>query len=318
MASWKFHVDWTTPASSTLTGPTTLATAPFTLACSGGTCIPQAGTTQQLDSLADRLMYRLAYRNFGDHESMVVTHSVTAGSSTGTRWYELRLDGGHNPSIFQQGTYAPDANFRWMGSIAMDQSGNMALGFSLSSSSVHPQIHYTGRLAGDPAGQMAQGEATIINGAGSQTGSSLSRWGDYTSMAVDPTDDCTFWYTNEYLQSNGAFNWSTRIASFTFPNCVAPLSVAINPNSGPAHTAVTLSGAGFGAGEQVAVKYITGLSSPKPASVTLCTATATAIGTFSCNGTIPSASTAGAHAVHKIVAKGHTSLRKAKTTFTLT
>ena len=231
LAYWKFHVDWTTPANTTFFGPTILTTAAFADACNDGTCIPQSGTTQQLDSLADRLMYRLAYRNFGDHESMVVNHSITAGSSVGVRWYELRIDPvTRNPSIFQQGTYAPDSNFRWMGSIAMDQSGDMALGYSVSSSALHPQIRYTGRLSGDAAGQMAQGEGTIFAGAGSQTGSSLSRWGDYSMMAVDPVDDCTFWYTTEYIPANGAFNWSTRIASFKFPSCGAasPTPTATN------------------------------------------------------------------------------------------
>src|SRR6266540_1419763 len=120
---WKFHVDWTTPSSSTLTGPTTIPVASFSPACGGDTCIPQPGTSQQLDSLADRLMYRLAYRNFGDHESLVVDHSVTAGGSVGVRWYELRNPGGA-PTVFQQGTYAPDASYRWMGSVAMDHSGD--------------------------------------------------------------------------------------------------------------------------------------------------------------------------------------------------
>jgi hypothetical protein len=233
LAYWKFHVDWTTPANTTLTGPATLATAAFSEACGGGTCIPQAGTSQKLDSLADRLMYRLAYRNFGDHESLVVNHSVTAGSSAGVRWYELRPDASHN--LFQQGTYAPDSNYRWMGSIAQDQVGDMALGFSVSGASIHPQIHYTGRLSGDAAGLMTQGEGTIINGAGSQSGSRLSRWGDYSSMSIDPSDDCTFFYTQEYIPSTGAFNWSTRIASFRFPGCAAPplndFSISASPTS---------------------------------------------------------------------------------------
>ena len=220
LAFWKFHVDWTTPSNSTFTGPTALSVASYTEACgSSGTCIPQSGTTQRLDSLSDRLMYRLAYRNFGDHESLVVNHSVTAGSSVGIRWYELRTPGA-TPTVFQQGTYAPDSSYRWMGSIAMDQAGNMALGYSTSSSSLHPQINYTGRLSTSPTGVMDQGEGTIINGAGSQTGQSLSRWGDYSSMSVDPSDDCTFWYTTEYIPSNGAFNWRTRIGSFKFPGCV--------------------------------------------------------------------------------------------------
>src|SRR5207249_3197192 len=168
-----------------------------------GTCVPQSGTTQRLDSLADRLMYRLAYRNFGDHEALVVNHSVTAGSSTGVRWYELRISAG-NPTLFQQGTYAPDASYRWMGSIAMDKSGGIGLGFSVSSSTLHPQIHYTGRLAGDAAGVMTQGEGSIIDGAGSQT-TNLSRWGDYSAMTVDPVDGCTFWYTNEYITAPGTY-----------------------------------------------------------------------------------------------------------------
>ena len=217
---WKFHVDWSTPANSTL-APYTVTTAAYVLPCSGGTggtCVPQAGTSQQLDTLGDRLMYRLAYRNFGDHEALVVNHSVAVGASgVGIRWYEIRLPGG-TPSVYQQGTYAPDSSFRWLGSIAQDGAGNLALGFSVSSSSLNPQIRYTGRLAGDALGQLTQGEATIIAGGGSQL-SNLSRWGDYSSMAIDPADDCTFWYTTQYIPSNGTFNWRTRIASFQFPSC---------------------------------------------------------------------------------------------------
>ena len=216
---WKFHVDWTTPANSTFTGPTSIPVAAYYPACGGGTCMPQLGTSQKLDSLADRLMYRLAYRNFGDHESLVVNHSVATNGTNGSgvRWYELRVSSG-TPSLFQQGTYAPDASFRWMGSIAMDAVGNMAIGFSLSDAASNPAIHYTGRLSGDPAGQMPQGEGTIINGTGSQT-SSLSRWGDYSALRIDPSDDCTFWYTTEYLANNGTFNWHTQIASFKLPSC---------------------------------------------------------------------------------------------------
>jgi hypothetical protein len=236
LASYRFHVDFATPANSTLTGPTDLPVNAFSPACGGaGTCIPQSGTTQQLDSLGDRLMYRLAYRNFGDHEAMVVTHSVVAGSSVGQRWYELRPSGS-TLSVFQQGNYAPDSSFRWMGSAAMDHSGDIALGFSVSSSSQHPGIAYTGRLAGDPAGTMPQGEVTVFTGGGSQTGSNgANRWGDYTEMTVDPTDDCTFWYVNEYVPSNGNFNWHTRVASFKFPSCGATggndFSLAVSPAS---------------------------------------------------------------------------------------
>ena len=235
LAAWNFHVDWSAPGNSTFSGLTPIPVPAFSQACGGGTCIPQSGTTQQLDSLADRLMYRLAYRNFGDHESLVTTHSVTAGSSVGVRWYELRMQSDGSPSLFQSGTYAPDSNYRWMGSAAMDSAGDLGLGFSVSSSSTHPGIAYTGRLANDATGTMPQGESTVVSGGGSQTGG-LSRWGDYSSMSVDPADGCTFWYTNEYLPSNGSFNWVTRIASFKFPSCgTAPpandFSISANPAS---------------------------------------------------------------------------------------
>src|SRR6266550_3851235 len=216
---FKFHVDFTTPSNSTFTGPTAIPVASFSEACGGGTCIPQPGTTQQLDSLGDRLMFRLAYRNFGDHESLVVNHSVTAGSSVGVRWYEIRSPNA-TPTVFQQGTFSPYSQYRWMGSIAMDQSGDIAVGYSASSSSNFPAVRYAGRVPSDPAGTM-ESENSIIEGTGSQTNGS-SRWGDYSGMSVDPADDCTFWYTNEYLTTNGSFNWKTRIGSFKFTSCGRP------------------------------------------------------------------------------------------------
>jgi hypothetical protein len=131
---WKFHANFVTPASSTFTGPTNIPVAAFSEACGGGTCIPQAGTNQKLDSLADRLMYRLAYRNFGDHEALVVNHSVTAGTSVGVRWYELRSPNA-TPTVFQQGTYAPDGFYRWLASMGMDRKGNIAIGYSFGGDS---------------------------------------------------------------------------------------------------------------------------------------------------------------------------------------
>jgi hypothetical protein len=229
---WRFHVDWTNSANSTLTGPTKITTAAFSPACGGGTCIPQPSTTQQLDSLADRLMFRLAYRNFGSYESLVVNHSVTVGSTaSGVRWYEVRSPGS-TPTLFQSGTFSPDATSRWMGSIAQDQQGNMLLGYSVSSSSVRPGIRYTGRLVSDAPGTM-QAESTLTTGVGSQTGG-LSRWGDYSAMTIDPVDDCTFWYTNQYLKTTGSFNWSTRIGSFKFPSCgstTPDFTIAASPSS---------------------------------------------------------------------------------------
>ncbi len=223
---FKFHVDFTTPANSTFTGPTAIAVTPFAPLCAAGqsipSCVPQPNTTQKLDPLSDRLMYRLAYRNFGDHESLVVNHAVAVPNTNngGVRWYELQNPNGA-VTVAQQSTFAPDGNFRWMGSIAMDKAGDMAMGYSVSSSSLFPSIAVTGRAASDPANTM-QAETTVINGSGSQTGSrALSRWGDYSAMQVDPADDCTFWFTTEYMKTTNVFNWNTRVASFKFPSCIS-------------------------------------------------------------------------------------------------
>ena len=240
---WRFHADFVNTGNTQLIGPLNLPVASFSQACGGGTCIQQLGTSQQLDSLGDRLMYRLAYRNFGDHESLVANHSVTAGNSVGVRWYEIRSPYS-SPAVFQQGTYAPDASYRWMGSIGMDQAGDIAVGYSVSSSAMNPSINYTGRVPGDPAGTL-EGEAAIINGTGSQNGG-LSRWGDYTAISIDPADDCTFWYTNEYLQSDGSFNWSTRVAAFKFSSCgnPGPPSAPSNLTASPGNAQVSLQWTG--------------------------------------------------------------------------
>jgi hypothetical protein len=222
---WRFHVDFTTPANTTLTGPINLAVAAFSPACSGGACVPQPSTHEKLDSLADRLMYRFAYRNgttASAAETAVVNHSVTVATSkrnshVGVRWYQLGNLTSGTPTVIQQGTFSPDATFRWMGSIAMDKAGDIAVGYSASSSSVFPSLRFTGRLSTDPLGTL-QAENTIKAGAGSQL-PNLSRWGDYSAISVDPVDDCTFFYTNEYLKASGTFNWSTQIASFKFPGC---------------------------------------------------------------------------------------------------
>jgi len=224
---WKFTPNFVTPSSSTFTGPTNIPVAPFSAACGGGTCVQQAETTQQLDTLADRLMYRNAYRNFGDHESIVINHSVDASPSVGVRWYEIRNPNGTPPLLFQQGTFAPDSTYRWMGSIATDQAGNIGVGYSASSSTMHPAIRYTGRQVADPPGTL-QAETTMFQGGGSQL-ASLSRWGDYSATRIDPADDCTFWYTTEYIPSNGTFNWRTRIGSFKFDSCGLPPSPPVAP-----------------------------------------------------------------------------------------
>lgn len=217
---WEFHVDWAFPSNSTFARQTILPTAPFDSNLCGYSrnCIPQPGTTAKVDAISERLMYRLQYRNFGTHQSMVVNHTVDVGADhAGIRWYELR-NTGSGWSIYQQGTYAPDSNHRWMGSIAMDSAGNISLGYSLSSSSVYPSIAYTGRLVNDPLDTMPQGETILVSGSGSQASSS-GRWGDYSSMSIDPSDDCTFWYTQEYYQTTSPAGWRTRVGSFAFPSC---------------------------------------------------------------------------------------------------
>jgi len=227
---WRFHADFVTPANSTFTFDHTIPTAPFNsvFPCSPNSrdCIPQPGTANKVDILSYRRrpMHRLAYRNFGTHESLVTNQSVDAGSGiAGLRWYEIRDPNGVMPAIYQQGTYAPGATdgiHRWMGSIAMDNGGNMAIGYSASdATSVYPSSWYTGRLASDTLGEMPQGEGSFINGTGSQTAS--QRWGDYTAMTVDPEDDCTFWYVNQYIPVTSSAGWRLRVGAFKFAECVA-------------------------------------------------------------------------------------------------
>jgi hypothetical protein len=223
---WDFHVDWNNPAQSTFGNngqPNRFVdTAPFDsdLCNYARNCIPQPATSAKLDSLSDRLMNRAAYRNFGDHQGIALTHTVDVDGSdhAGIRWYELG-DSGSGWSLADQGTYAPDSDNRWIGSAALDASGDLAVGFSVSSSSTFPSIRVAGRLAGDPAGQLSQGESTMIGGGGSQIGP--PRWGDYSDLQVDPTDACTFWYTTEYLVATTPADWHTRIGSFKFPSCTA-------------------------------------------------------------------------------------------------
>ena len=214
--TYHFHVDFVTPGNSTFTTFANPPAAGFTALCpTTRACVPQSGVTSAnyLDGIGDRLMFRLAYRNFGDHESVVGTYTVKSGNVAGLRWFELRNVTSGPVTVFQQSTYQPDTTWRWMGSAAMDGQGNLAIGFSASSSSIHPQLRYAGRLATDPLNTLGQGEAHLFDGAGSQTGSG-NRWGDYSALTVDPVDDTTFWYTNEYYSSNTSYNWRTRIGSF--------------------------------------------------------------------------------------------------------
>jgi len=216
-------VNWTA-GTGTLTGPTVVpGVAAFSRACSGGACIPQPGTSQVLDSLGDRLMYRLSYRNFGTHESLVINHSVSSGGGVGIRWYELRNATGQSvnsatPVVHQQGTFAPTADFRWMGSSAMDKTGGIAVGYNVSNSStIKPSIRYAYRSAADPLGTLGN-ETSALAGPGVQT-PSLSRWGDYSTISVDPVDGCTMVFTSQFQPANGNFNWTTFIYSFKLTTC---------------------------------------------------------------------------------------------------
>jgi hypothetical protein len=189
--------------------------------CGGSrNCIPQAGTSAKIDAIADRLMYRLQYRNFGGYDTLVVNHTFDVGSDRGgVRWYEVRNPHAA-PVVWQQGTYAPsDTLNRWMGSAAMDKDGNIAVGYSVSNGLTFPSIRFTGRLATDPLNTLTVAESDLRQGTGSQTHTS-GRWGDYSMLAVDPSDGCTFWYTTEYYNAGASSaGWSTNIGSFTLGNC---------------------------------------------------------------------------------------------------
>jgi len=233
-----FHADFATPLNSTFTLFADPSSAGFSLRTGG---IPQLGTSSLLDPLADRLMFRLATRFFLDgHEATVGNFTVQSGSTAAPRWFELRNITAGPVTVAQQGTYQPDATHRWMGSAAMDQQGNIALGYSASSSTFNPQIRYAGRLATDPINTLPQAEVTLFAGAGSQTGTK-GRWGDYSDMTVDPVDDCTFWYTQEYYAATTSFAWHTRIGSFKFPGCGGPPPEPPLAPSGLGATAISSS-----------------------------------------------------------------------------
>lgn len=214
---FEFSVDWGTPANSSLTGPISIAVSEFDSTLCGTSsfsCFPQPGTSTQLDPLREVVMFRLSYRNFGAYQVLLgnLVTDVDGSDHGGVRWFELRNSGG-SWSVFQEGTYAPDSDNRWMAGIAMDGSGNIAVAYNVSSSSTFPGLRYAGRLASDPLGTLPQGEYTIVNGSASNNS---NRYGDYASMGVDPADGCTFWFTGQY---NNAGSWSTRIATFSFDEC---------------------------------------------------------------------------------------------------
>jgi uncharacterized repeat protein (TIGR01451 family) len=227
---WRFHAEFATPASSSFTLGANLTPAGYTVLCATTRdCVPQAGTVDGLDGIGDRPMFRLAYRNLGSgNEALVGTLTVSSGGVAGIRWFELNHVTSGVPAFTQQSTYQPDSTWRWMGSAAMDRNSDLALGFSASSAAINPQIRYAGRLVGDPVNTLGQGEATLHSGTGSQTLTN-NRWGDYSDMTVDPVDDCTFWYTQEYHDApTNAFDWRTRIGNFKYSSCTAPSGASLS------------------------------------------------------------------------------------------
>jgi len=220
---WQFHVDWNNTSNSYFSLNTSLIPASFSSNFSSD--VPQPSHRQKLDLLNDRMMFRAQFRHFSDHNTIVVSRTVNDGGVAAVRWYELR-NSGSIWSIYQQGTFnLGDGAWRWMPSIAMNGDGDIAIGYSVSSKSIAPAIRVTGRHASDPLGLMTISETSLYDAGTSQVGA--SRWGDYTTMSVDPNDDNTFWYTNEY--SDGSWYWRTRINSFTLGSgatCVAPAITA--------------------------------------------------------------------------------------------
>jgi hypothetical protein len=241
---YDFHVDWTTPANSTFTNTATVPIAMFGT-FGNGNFITQKGTSQKLDAFSRKgIMFRMPYRKFSTHSSMLLNTTTNVGGTAGIKWMELR-NINNVWSLYQEGTYAPgDGHHRWMGSIAMDSIGNIALGFSISSTNMFPSIRYTGRMNGDPLGQMTIAEKGIYNGGGSQTNSD-GRWGDYSAMAADPAVPGKFWYTTEYFSTTSNSNWKTRIGSFSFGNVFTTTATATpNPVCQGDSTQLTVSAFG--------------------------------------------------------------------------
>lgn len=224
--AFAYHVDFSTPANSTFTGPTHVNTVPYTLICQTPftrNCIPQPTGGEGLDSLGGFMMYRNAYRNFGTYESNLLAHTIAPSapstSKGAVRWYEVR-GGATAPKVYQQGTRQDSTtlvNSYWLPAMAQDKDGDIALGFSVSGPNTDPSMWYVGRVPTDKNGTMEAPKKVII-GTGVQK-STDNRWGDYATISIDPTDDCTFWYTNEYIKTTGSFGWSTRITSFKYPGC---------------------------------------------------------------------------------------------------
>ncbi len=215
---WKVHVDWNNPANTRADGPVKIKVAPYHYLCNGqlSSCVPQPNTERRLDVQGDKIMQRLVYRKIGRRESIVAAHSVSTQAGGGVRWYEFRLDKKGDPELYQQGTYAPEGFYRWMPSIAMDKKGDIGVGYSFGGLPNFPGQRFAARRASDPKGRLTLHESVLATGEASQT--NTLRWEDYSTTAMDPSDDCTFWYVGDYLKA-GDTGYRSRIGSFRLPNC---------------------------------------------------------------------------------------------------
>jgi hypothetical protein len=269
---WKFHVDWSNPANSTFTGPTNATIGTFSV---GPGNVPEQ-TGNNLDTLSYRLMMQNQYTNLGGAESLWLTHTVGSGGTPNVarvRWYELRVTGGAvATSPRQQSTWAPDSKNRFMPSLAVDRSGDMAIGYSVSDATMSPAIRYAGRLAGDALGTLGQSETTLWQGTGYQCcnfsdGTLNTRWGDYSAMTIDPVDGCTFWYAGEYTDAHPTTLqesvWRTRIGSFKFDSCGTEQPPPPPPSATPTISSFSPKQGRVGTGVTVGGTNLTGASSVK-------------------------------------------------------
>jgi hypothetical protein len=245
--AWRFHPDFVTPANSTFgVGPDHAPNAQITVngfvdAFTTVTAIvPQNGTTARLDTLGDKIMTPMIYQNRAGVESLWAAHTVNNNQNgtgpTAIRWYQFNVTGGTIPATAaQQQTFnnGADGIWRFQPSLFVDGQGNLAIGYSASSATTEPSIRYAGRLANDPPNTLAQGEATLIVGGGHQTSGS-GRWGDYSGMGLDPSDNATFWHTHEYYSGTSASAWNTRIGTFKFPSAPTATSIVSRKTHGAA------------------------------------------------------------------------------------
>ena len=217
---WQFHVDWKDPSKTKIDGPTAIKVAPYSYLCGGQltNCVPQPGVERRLDSQGDKIMSRLVYRRVGGHESILATHSIaTVAGGGGVRWYEFRVnEKSRAVSLYQQGTYLGDGDYRWMASGTIDKFGNIGIGYSFGGPTHFAGQRFSGRQPNDPLGQLTFAETILAEGEAAQT--NTLRWEDYTTTALDPDDDCTVWYVGDYFKKD-ATSYSSKIGAFKMPGC---------------------------------------------------------------------------------------------------